>query len=186
MRELSDIELMLRVRESDVGAFRELVGRYREPLARFFYVVLADRSLVDDCVQETLLRLWSSRARYEPAGSFSAYLFQIGRHYWLNQRKKVSTDLSRAALHDPELWLEDGQSGPEAEALNADRARRIRRAVAELPERQRAVFELCHFEGLKYGEIAATLGIPEGTVKSRMSEALRRLRRTLDLDEEGA
>lgn len=190
MRELSDIELMLRVRESDVAAFRELVSRYREPLARFFQVVLADRSLVDDCVQETLLRLWAGRERFEPSGSFAAYLYQIGRHYWLNQRKKVEARCGSVALDEVGSWMPDGSRGPADAALEAERLRRVRQAVEELPERQRAVFELFHFEGLKYAEIAAVLEIPEGTVKSRMSEALRRLRRTLQAElneeEEGA
>ena len=70
--EPTDTELMLRVRNDDVAAFRELLRRYREPLRRFFAALLADRSQVDDFVQETFMRLWLHRRRYEPTGKFSA------------------------------------------------------------------------------------------------------------------
>src|SRR5438067_6503407 len=86
--EPTDIELMLRAKNGDVAAFRELVERYRDPLRRFFAALLADRSQTDDFVQETFLRLWMLRERYAPTGKFSTYLFQIGKHYWLNQRNK--------------------------------------------------------------------------------------------------
>jgi RNA polymerase sigma-70 factor (ECF subfamily) len=184
--EPSDIELMLRVREDEVAAFRELLARYREPLRRFFASLLADRSQVDDFVQETFLRLWLTRHRYEPTGRFSTYLFQIGKHYWLNQRKKFRPELGEVAL-DP-----DFQAGPLAitqpETILMQRLRdaRIRRAIAALPEHYRAVFEMSHFEGLKYAEIAGRLGIPLGTVKSRMAEAVRRLRAALTGEENEA
>src|SRR5687767_13212663 len=79
----SDIELMLRAREGDAAAFAELARRYREPLRRYFAAQLADRSAAEDGVQETFLRLWLLRERYEPSGAFAAYLFRIARHYLL-------------------------------------------------------------------------------------------------------
>src|SRR5881398_3599355 len=88
LTEPTDIDLMLRARDGEAAAFHELVRRYRAPLRRFFAALLADRSQADDYAQETFLRLWLARERYVPTGKFSTYLFQIGRHYWLNQRKK--------------------------------------------------------------------------------------------------
>src|SRR5437868_12734423 len=95
--EPTDIELMLRARDGDAAAFGELARRYQLPLRRFFAAVLADPSQSDDFVQETLLRLWLTRLRYQPTGKFSTYLFQIGKHYWLNQRKKVRFRLEELA-----------------------------------------------------------------------------------------
>jgi RNA polymerase sigma-70 factor (ECF subfamily) len=181
----SDIELMLRVRDGEVAAFRELLARYREPLRRFFAAILADRSQADDFVQETFLRLWLTRARYEPTGRFSTYLFQIGKHYWLNQRKKFRPELGGVEL-DPEFHAGPlVVSQPETILLEQYRIARIRRAIAALPEHYRAVFELSHFEGLRYAEIGSRLGIPVGTVKSRMAEAVRRLRAALTGEEDG-
>lgn len=181
--EEGDIELMLRVREGDVAAFRELARRYREPLGRFFAAILADRSTAEDCVQETLLRLWLTRERYRPAGKFSTYLFQIGKHYWLNQRKKRRPEVDPA--DDDGLAVAPAADQPDVVMLRRYREARIRAAVAALPEPYRRVFELSHFEGLRYAEIGSRLGIPIGTVKSRMSEAVRRLRQALSAGEEG-
>ena len=177
--EPTDIQLMLRVRHGDVEAFRTLAARYRDPLRRYFASLIADRSQADDCAQETLLRLWITRERYEPTGKFSAYVFQIGKHYWLNQRKKFRLEIS--ASSDGELGMAPAAPASEPENIVMERLRRerIRRAVAALPEPYREVFHLCHEEGMRYGEIAARLDIPIGTVKSRMAETTKRLRRTL-------
>jgi RNA polymerase sigma-70 factor, ECF subfamily len=181
---LTDIELMLRVQGGDVEAFRELFRRYHEPLRRYFAALLADRSLADDFVQETFLRLWLARSRYEPSGRFSTYLFQIGKHYWLNQRKKLYREVRVDAMEEAAAWPALTASQPEAVLLRRYREARIRRAVAALPEHYRTVCELSQFEGMKYAEIALRLGIPLGTVKSRMAEAMRRLRLAIACDDE--
>lgn len=176
---------MLRVQGGDVAAFRELVERYRRPLRRFFAAVLADRSQADDFVQETFLRLWLARERHAPTGRFSTYLFQIGKHYWQNQRPKLGREISLDG-RDPDLVVEPLRvTQPETVLLERYRDARVRRAVARLPEPYRAVVELSHFQGLTYAEVACRLGIPLGTVKSRMAEAVRRLRRMLVDGDEG-
>ncbi len=181
----TDIDLMLRVRGDDIEAFRELARRYREPLRRFFASLIADRSQADDFVQETFVRLWLARGRYEPSGKFSTYLFQIGRHYWLNQRKKQRSEVCFDSLDEASRWPALTSAQPEAVLLRRFREAHIRRVIAALPEHYRSVFEMSHFEGLKYAEIAARLQIPIGTVKSRMAEAVRRLRQALPEEERG-
>jgi RNA polymerase sigma-70 factor, ECF subfamily len=177
--DLTDIELMLRVQSGELEAFQELLWRYREPLHRFFASLITDRSQADDYVQETFLRLWLARGRYQPTGKFSTYLFQIGKHYWLNQRKKDRRALAIQPLDEALAWPGLTAAQPEAVLLQRYQAARLHRAVAALPEHYRQVFEMCHLEGLKYAEIGARLKIPVGTVKSRMAEAVRRLRRAL-------
>lgn len=179
--ELTDVELMLRVRHGDVAAFGELARRYRVPLRRFFAALLADASQADDFVQETLLRLWSSRRQYQPSGKFSTYLFQIGKHYWLNQRKKVRFRLEGL---EAAAGCAGSAASPEVALLRRFRENRLHRAVAELPQRYRGAFQLCQVDGLTYAEAAAELGIPIGTVRSRMAEAVRRLRNALAPEEE--
>jgi RNA polymerase sigma-70 factor, ECF subfamily len=179
----TDIELMLRARADDPAAFQELVRRYREPLRRYFASLLADRSQADDFVQETFLRLWLSRRRYEPTGKFSTYLFQIGKHYWLNQRKKFRPEADAACLDEATHAASPTTTQPHAVLLERYRDGRIRRAIADLPAHYRLVFEMSHFDGLRYAEIADRLGIPVGTVKSRMSQSVRRLRAALTPEE---
>jgi RNA polymerase sigma-70 factor (ECF subfamily) len=182
--EPADIQLMLRVRDSDIEAFRALVSRYREPLRRYFTSLVADPSQADDFAQETLLRLWATRERYEPSGKFSTYLFQIGKYYWLNERKKFR--LESRSCSDTDLTMAPAAPATEPENITLERLRRerIQRAVNALAEPYRQVFSLCHEEGLPYGQIAERLQIPVGTVKSRMAEALKRLRRALPPIEE--
>jgi len=163
--------------EGSLSGFDRLV--FRGTLRRFFASMLADRSQADDFVQETFLRLWLARSRYEPTGKFSTYLFQIGKHYWLNQRKKQRLEVSFDHLDEVLDVAALTTTQPEAVLLRSYRDRRIRRAIAALPDHYRAVFEMSHFDGLKYSEIACQLGIPVGTVKSRMAEAVRRLRQSL-------
>jgi RNA polymerase sigma-70 factor (ECF subfamily) len=182
--EPTDIQLMLCVRDGDIEAFRGLASRYREPLRRYFASLVADRSQADDFAQETLLRLWVTRERYEPTGKFSTYLFQIGKYYWLNERRKFR--LETRSRSDAELTMAPAAPATEPENITLERLRRerIQRAVNALTEPYRHVFTLCHEEGLPYSQIAERLQIPVGTVKSRMAEALKRLRRALPPKEE--
>ena len=102
-----DLSLMLRVQRcGDATAFAELAGRYRGQLKRFFAALLPDPALADDFAQETLLRLWLSRSRYRPDGKFSAYLFQIARHYYLNQRLRYRARASLEVSTDTGNGLE--------------------------------------------------------------------------------
>ncbi len=179
---------MLRVQRcGDAAAFAELAGRYRGQLKRFFAALLPDPALADDFAQETLLRLWLSRSRYRPSGKFSAYLFQIARHHYLNQRLRYRARANREVSTDAGDGLEIAlppRTQPETIFLERREQRRRAEAIAALPECYRIVFELRHFEGLKQEEIARRLGIPVGTVKSRMAEAVRRLRQRLTYEEE--
>ncbi|HEY3267408.1 MAG TPA: sigma-70 family RNA polymerase sigma factor [Armatimonadota bacterium] len=184
MTEPTDIQLMLQVRDGDEEAFRELVSRYRGPLRRFFAAMLADPSQAEDFTQETFLRLWLSRGRYQPIGAFSTYLYQIGKHHWMNQKRKARPPVT--------FGFDDGvlevraprQTQPEAVLLRRLQAARAQRALARLPDGLKAVFTLYHADGLKQAEIAQCLGIPLGTVKSRMAEAVRRLRAALSEEDE--
>jgi RNA polymerase sigma-70 factor, ECF subfamily len=179
----TDIELMLRTKDDDAAAFRELMNRYRAPLRRYFASLIADPSQADDLVQDTFLRLWLSRRRYEPTGRFSTYLFQIGKHHWLNQRKKFRSEMVTQALDEAGPLAAPAATQPQAVLLERHRDAQVRRAIAALPEHYRVVFTLCQFDGLRYAEIADRLGIPIGTVKSRMSQAVRLIRQALTGDE---
>ncbi len=177
--EPTDIQLMLRVKDGDVGAFRTLATRYREPLRRFIASQIADQSQADDFAQEALLRLWMARDRYEPTGKLSTYLFQIAKHYGLNQRRRFLSEVCVPSEEGLTMAPASPSCEPESIVLERLRRDRIRRAVAALPSPYGDVFRLCHEEGLRYREISERLRIPVGTVKSRMAETLKRLRRAL-------
>ena len=138
-------------------------------------------------MQEVFLRLWKARGRYRPTGKFTTYLFQIAKNHWLNEREKRNRRISPVSLeagaNESSNGLRDavetGERGPMAETLNRELAERIAEAVSRLSEKLRLVFVLGQHQGMKYADIAEVLGIPVGTVKSRMSNAEQSLRAEL-------
>lgn len=184
----ADTELMLRVKRGDPRAFGELVERFVRPLASFFHRLGADASTAEDCAQDVFLKLFRTRAAYEPRAKFSTYLFSIARHHWI--------DVVRHRAAGPTTVSSDAGGGDEAHGSPADRlvaadtevdararadevGAALRRAVADLSDEQREVFALVQQEGMRYQEIADLLGIPVGTVKSRVHAVMHTLRERL-------
>jgi RNA polymerase sigma-70 factor, ECF subfamily len=177
--EQEDTELMMAVRLGDERAFAALAHLYRARLRGFYLSLGEEADSAEDLAQEALLRLWVARERYEPSGRFSAYLFQIARNCWLNtqrSRKRHPAEPAGDASAEPRI----SPAWPWNPVFNAYRMREVRRAIASLPKHQREVFVLCHLQGFTNAEAAEMLGVPVGTVKSRMSAAVRRLRDALE------
>lgn len=172
--ERDDIELMVAVAGGNQSAFAALVFRHRDRLKRFFASLGEQDESAQDLAQETLVRLWVARERYEPTARFTTYLFQIARNCWLNAVRTRKRHPSGEPEPDPEVHI--SPAWPWNPVFNAYRVREIRRVIASLPVRQREVFVLCHLQGFTSAETAQMLGIPTGTVKSRMSAAVHKLR----------
>jgi RNA polymerase sigma-70 factor (ECF subfamily) len=178
---------MLRAGRGDAAAFAGLYDRWSRPILRYFVHLCYDRDAAEDLLQETFLRIWRAAPRYEVRARFSTYLFQVAKNLWINERAKVLRRPLRISLDAP--FDEDGEplSGrlegdgprPDDEAERLEAGRRVRAAVDGLPEPLRETFVLAAFEELPYREIAAILGVPEGTVKSRVFAATRTLRERL-------
>lgn len=174
---------MWRVQHADDhAAFARLVERWETPIQRLCARMTGDLHRAEDLAQEAFARVFSKRHAYEPGGKFSTWLWRIA----LN----LCRDELRRRQRHPETSLESGHEAGEesgadelpagtpspAEAVAAlEQAEVVRQALLRLPEHYRTVVVLRHYEGLKFNEIAEVLGIPEGTVKSRMSEGLSRL-----------
>ena len=172
-----DIELMLLVKQGDEDAFGELMNQYRRPLTGFFYSLCWNHDTAQDYAQEVLVSLWLARERYEAIGSFKSYIYRIARNVWFQELR--SRKCRPQPFYYEELDLAEDAVDIEKLLIRRYVDRRIRLAVAGLPEHHRLVFVLSHFQGLKYWEIAETLEIPIGTVKSRMSAAVSNLRQRL-------
>jgi RNA polymerase sigma-70 factor (ECF subfamily) len=173
----SDAALMALARADDRHAFAVLVRRHQKMLLNFFL-----RSGVqydaEDLVQQTFLRVYRYRDRYTPRAKFTTFLFLIARQVWIDElRRRARTGrLADALAREPEPPA--GASGLPPERGGLD----IAGAVAALPEAMRQVVELGVYQDLPYAEVARILGIPEGTVKSRMYHAIRMLRERLEVD----
>jgi len=178
-----DVRIMERIRDDDRNAVVELVGRYQHELVGFFYHQCWDQLIAEELAQDVFVNVYRSRARYQPTAKVRTYLYRIAHNLWIDHIRRhkhhhnVSLD---AEVGESALRLVDVLKAPtesEHDVGEDDRVRtRIQKAVAALPEGQREVFVLANNHGMKYQDIGQTLGIPEGTVKSRMHAAVRFLR----------
>ncbi len=185
---LSDVELMLAVKDGSTDAFAELVSRHRERLINFFYRSLWDRSLSEDFAQEVFLRVYRAADHYEPTAKFTTFLYRVAKHILIDHYRSTGSQPHSISLYagasatgsdeDSRLLdrLEGASESPDAGLLATEVERTIMQAVEQLPIEQRMVFVMSEIDGMKYQDIAEALDIPVGTVKSRMHTAFNRLR----------
>ncbi len=175
-----DEELMARVAHGDREALAALVDRYYAPLLGYLYrLVGGDRALAEDLAQETFVRLLRP-AGYQPGRACRPWLYAIATNLARDHAKSATVRRQATpASEDALLALHDRSPGPEEHALRAEDASRIAAAVGALGSDYREVILLRFYHGLSLAEIAEALAIPLGTVKSRLSVGVRRLRALL-------
>lgn len=184
----SDVELMVATRNGDRNAFAELVRRHHKPLVNFFFRMVWDRQRSEDFAQEVFLKVYTHAGTYEAQAKFTTYLYRVARNLWIDHLR-VSGNQPRAQSLDAPV---DGPDGASAGSLVAGADKRpdeilsdreslheVQGAIDQLPEEMRLVLVLSEQQGMKYQEISEVLGIPVGTVKSRMHNAIARLREIL-------
>jgi RNA polymerase sigma-70 factor (ECF subfamily) len=166
----------------DSGGFEDLMTRYRSRAYGIALSLTGNHDDAMDAMQKAFIRVHRSLGRFRLEEPFFPWLYRIVRNTPLNQKR----DESRHKGECPLEWVDraDGQPDPLATTVAGDLRERLWRGLQELPAEMRVVFNLYHFEGLKYREIAASLDIPIGTVMSRLHAARTRLRQVVDLEEE--
>jgi len=172
---LEDELLMERVRDLDDRlAFELLVKRHQKKILNFFH-----RSGVqydeEDLVQQTFVRLYRYRLKYTQSARLTTFLFLMARQIWIDELRK-----RKRIEHLKEGWAQEADPAVEAQTGVSDARVDVTAALAKIPEDMRLVVELGVYQGLPYSEVAEILKIPEGTVKSRMFNALRKLRQILE------
>jgi RNA polymerase sigma-70 factor (ECF subfamily) len=185
----TDEEAMWRVKaHDDHRAFTQLVRRWEVPIRRLCTRMTGDPHRGEDLGQETFARLFAKRQSYEPTGRFSTYLWRIALNLChdelrrIERRKEFLTtdeDSEGDTAGIVDLRVID-YTTPDSQAADEEEGELVRQALLKLPEIYRTVLVLRHYEGLKLGKIAEILEVPEGTVNSRMAEALARLTRILE------
>lgn len=146
--------------------------KFEKNLLNFFWRQGVSYFEGEDLVQETYLRLWNYRKEYKPTAKLSTFLFLMARQVRLDALKRQTRREARE-----ESW---GREQPQAQAPAVQAREDVRWAVAQLSDPLREVVELGVFQDLPYAEIAEILEIPVGTVKSRMSNALKKLKEIFD------
>lgn len=167
----SDAWLMGAIVNGDTDAVPLIVERYRRPLHALLTRTLGADPDIDDVMQETWIRVIRSAHRYDPAQPFTGWLFGIA---WNLTRDRWRLSKSTAADELPEDRAANDPSAEES-MLRDERARIVRDEVAQLPERLAQAILLRYFDELSEREVAERLGIPVGTVKSRVYSGLRKL-----------
>lgn len=169
-----DADLVAQIAAGNTGeAFSELYRRYEARLYRLGLQLLGDRGLAEDLVQECFLRLWRTAGRFDLSrGTVASYLFVMGR--------SIAADLRKRPSSRPLAPLDEGRNPVEPD--NADQiveSLAVRDALESLSAAHREVLMLAQGEGLTQTQIAGQLGVPLGTIKTRMFHGLRALKAAL-------
>jgi RNA polymerase sigma-70 factor (ECF subfamily) len=175
--DLSSDENMARLMfAGNEGATRTLLARYRRPLYGFLFRLCGDTAEAEDLFQETFLRVLRSSARFDPRGRFKPWIFAIALNLARDRARRLAHPAA-PRLHERSDLPEPADKTPYGTHEN-DRILKtdLQSALAELTESLRAVVLLRYFEGLDEREIAAAVGIPRGTVKSRLHRGIGLLR----------
>jgi RNA polymerase sigma-70 factor (ECF subfamily) len=184
-----DVDLLAQYRDGDGQAFRLLVDQYRDRMLQFFFRLCWDRDRAEDLAQDLFLKLMLGSKRYRPEGRMATFVYRVATNLWIDhyraQRPRPRMfSFDQVVLPDDDgspASFEHAGSGPtpahEAEA-NEEKAA-LRTALERLTEPHRLVFELAVYQERPYAEIGELLGIPVGTVKSRMHNATTALKELL-------
>lgn len=169
-------ELVAAMAAGDADALRSLTGRYARMLTALAYRFLHDESDAEEIAADVLWQAWREAGLFDAAkGSVTAWLVTIARSRAIDRLR------AKSARRPPEQQPVQQAAGldPAAELETSERSSIVKRALAELDPRERDLLELAYFTDLSQSEIAARVGIPIGTVKTRMRTGLSKLRDTL-------
>jgi len=184
---LSDAEMMLRVKAGDDSAFDYLVQKYRRPMLSFMYRMAHNPAAAEDLAQEVFLRVYRSRANYEPSAKFSTWLYRIATNLGVNyardtrhERPENITNLDEADEDTGQTPdLADKTPNVEEEILRRERLTAIRQKVEALPERQKMAVLMHKYQQMDYRQIADVLKLSESATKSLLFRAYETLRTQL-------
>ena len=179
-RGLRDGQLVELVAQKDAGALEALYDRYGRPAYSLARRILTEETLAQDVVQEVFLSLWRDARRFDAGrGTVATYLLSMTHHRAVDVVRREE-NLRRWRTSDEGLELEpDPKARVEDEVEASERRAEVRAALAELPAAQREALLLAYFGGYTQREVAALVGVPLGTVKTRMAAGMRKMKEAL-------
>ena len=187
---LPDADVVALAQQGRDAAYRELVHRYERPVFSLVYRMVRDRELAEDLTQDTFVKVLSHIDKYRPEFKFSSWLFKIANNVAIDQLRRrqldtismdgsphaASAEAVEASSFDVAVAQESALDELEARELGSA----IERAISSLRPEYRSCIMLRHVEGRSYEEIAATLDLPLGTVKTYIHRARHELRKALE------
>ncbi len=192
LEELTDEQLFQRYTDGDADVFRVLVERYEPRIQGFLRKRLNDEERVEDLTQDTFLRIHRARNSYDPDRKFSTWIHTIANNLLKNEfrnrsrrRETVFSELrpesSAAGSPSRPVEFEDRGADPEREAYRSELREAIDTAIERMDDHHRVPFVMREVDDLSYEEIAEAIGIPVGTVKSRLNRARNAFRTLLPI-----
>jgi len=185
----SDEELIAGCRQGDTASFDQLFERYRSRLFTFIWRYMRERAATEDIFQETFVRVFARAGSYRKRAKVSTWIYTIAANLCRDELKKrrrrptVSLDEPLPGDDPGLVWMQivrtpdSAADDPRQAAENAEHRAALWQAIDELPAELRVTLELQALHGLKYREVAEVLGIPLGTVQSRIHNAIKLLRK---------
>jgi len=179
--EIEDKVLIERAKMGDAEAYESLVRRYQRVIYRLCLGMTGTHPAADDLAQETFIKAYFALARFKEGTNFFAWIRRIALNSSLNYLKtrRREEPLGDRSGDNPGAVFSSKIDTPHDLLLRNDTGRAVDKALQALPSKLKAVFMLHAVEGLRYEEISRTLGLPIGTVMSRLSRARRRLQKLL-------
>jgi RNA polymerase sigma-70 factor, ECF subfamily len=181
-----DAELIARAAGGDQAAFQMLVEQHRSMVYRVAYQFAGNHYDAEDIAQDVFIKVYRSLARFRQDSQFTSWIYRIAMNACIDHRRRQSAGGAVASGPSSgeaaELTMAntaEERPGPETSAYAGELGTVLESEIRRLPHGQRIVFVMRHYEGLKLGEIAAALGLAEGTVKRQLHAAVHRLRAAL-------
>lgn len=181
-----DATLMVAFQRGDIGAFEQLLDKYKVPIVNFIYKFVNNASEAEDLAQDVFLRIHRARESYEPRARFAAWIYRIAANVALKAAKKARRSpliFSRRSRSDNEVKesdlmesMPDGAPNAECRMVSAETGRMIRRAIQALPDNEKMALVLRRYEDLSYKEIAEVMNCTEGAVKTYIHRGKLRVR----------
>jgi RNA polymerase sigma factor (sigma-70 family) len=177
---LRDGQLVELVAQKDAGALEALYDRYGRAAYSLARRILTEETLAQDVVQEVFLSLWRNAGRFDAGrGTVATYLLSMTHHRAVDVVRREE-NLRRWRTSDEGLELEpDPKARVEDDVVASERRAEVRAALVELPAAQREALLLAYFGGYTQREVAALVGVPLGTVKTRMAAGMRKMKEAL-------
>jgi RNA polymerase sigma-70 factor (ECF subfamily) len=187
VEELSDADVMLRVKTGDNSAFEYLVQKYRRAMVSFMFRMAHNSAAAEDLAQEVFLRVYRSRQSYEASAKFTTWLYRIATNLAVNHARDTRHERPDKVVSLDEKDEETGQSldvpdkslSAEENIVRRERMSAIRQRVQALPERQRVAVLMHKYQQMDYKQISEVLKLSESATKSLLFRAYETLREQL-------
>lgn len=184
MQKRDDAVLIDQIQQGNIGAFRELVERYKRRIYYLAYDLSGNHHDAEDLSQEVFIKVYQSIHRYRPESSPYSWLYRITVNTFIDQKRKKILNIIKPwstykADSIPEPTERSAAGDSEKKIDSSFLQSHLQNALKKLSKRERTVFVLKHYHGLSISEIAATVDVAEGTVKSLLFRAIRKMQQAL-------